>query len=576
MNTLKIKRGVVQALILTAVSFQGYTAGHPCSQNLLVENDLTYFTATLQNGILDAYAYARQPFSSIAIATHKKVDFFIDADRNINTGDARPGAIRGTDFRISCIADFPTCTMYRLPTNPYGQEIKTSNQVQAALFYGNRGLQVRVSINYSAADIFAMAHGGIRFNSNGAGNGDRCPETGVFDTATGSAKVRQPALPVNATVSDPTGSRLTSWRFQTIGDQFRIQVGYRNAIRVSDMGFQGRLELDTDRSLQTGLVQTPFLINSPFNEIPTWGWDVAIQFQGGSGSASDPTPFYLDFGKQSNLIQPPRSYAYPYGFPFGESYNDGRWRILSGNQLVLEGSLSMLDARYWRLPGNGVVSVVRQPTKGQIIGRLFTNLNTQITDMIPKNKRAFDTATKLSIPGITWIPAQMISKVDPAGDSGAQQWDLIKIDTEVAKKNLVIRGTLSRLEPSWFLWGGVILLDTDANSSTGTPVNNPPGGTTIGADYQIAIYTIDLGGYFGRTAYLVKPGGFKEGHDSWINFKYSNPNQVNSSAAFITTIPLASIGNPKGKVRLYIGTFGDRLADIGPPQPLVIDLAQVK
>ena len=150
------------------------------------------------------------------------------------------------------------------------------------LFYGNRGLQVRVSINYSAADIFAMAHGGIRFNSNGAGNGDRCPETGVFDTATGSAKVRQPALPVNATVSDPTGSRLTSWRFQTIGDQFRIQVGYRNAIRVSDMGFQGRLELDTDRRLQTGLVQTPFLINSPFNEIPTWGWDVAIQFQGGT------------------------------------------------------------------------------------------------------------------------------------------------------------------------------------------------------------------------------------------------------------------------------------------------------
>ena len=236
----------------------------------------------------------------------------------------------------------------------------------------------------------------------------------------------------------------------------------------------------------------------------------------------------------------------------------------------------MLDARYWRLPGNGVVSVVRQPTRGQIIGRLFTNLNTQITDMIPKNKRAFDTATKLSVPGIVWIPAQMISKTDPAGDSGVQQWDLIKIDAEMANKTLVVRGTLARLEPSWVQWGGVMWLDTDANSGTGTRVKNPPGGMIIGADYQIVIYTIDSGGYFGRTAYLVKPGGSKEGHDSWINFKYSNPNQVNSPASYITTIPLAAIGNPKGKMRLYIGTFGNQIADIGPPQPLVIDLARVK
>ncbi len=573
-NKLKIKRGVSFAFTLAALSSPAYSAWHACSQNLFVENDIINFNAILQSGYLNAYVYARKPFSSLAFATHRKIEFFINADQNVNTGDARPGAIRGADFRISCFADFPSCTMYRLPTTPYGQETTTTTPVQAVLYSGSRALGIRVPFNYTASDIFATTHGGNAFNGGGTGNGDRCPETGVFDTATGSAKVRLPALPVDATASDLTGSQLNSWRFQTIGDQFRIQVAYRNAIRVTDMGFQGRLELDTDRTLTTGLVQTPFLINSPFNEIPTWGWDVAIQFQGGSSSSSDPTPFYLDFGKQSAFIQPPRGYAYPYGFSFGETYNDGRWRLLGGNQLILEGSLSMLDARHWRLPLNGTASAVRLPTKGQIIGRLFTNLSTQITDMIPKNKRAFDTATKLSVPSIAWIPAQTISKTDPVGDSGVKQWDLIKIDTEIANKNLVVRGTLARLEPSWAQWAGIIWLDTDNNSSTGTPVNNPPGGTTIGADYQLVIYTLDLGGYFGRTTYLMKPDKSKEGHDSWVNFKYSNPSQVNSPASFIATIPLASIGNPKGKIRFYIGTFGNQLSDIGPPQPLVIDLAQ--
>jgi hypothetical protein len=76
---------------------------------------------------------------------------------------------------------------------------------------------------------------------------------------------------------------------------------------------------------------------------------------------------------------------------------------------------------------------------------------------------------------------------------------------------------------------------------------------------------------------LQKPDGSQEGHDTWINFKYSNPNQVNSPASFITTIPLTALGNPKGRVRLYVATFaGDKIADIGPPQPLIIALPQAK
>jgi hypothetical protein len=159
-----------------------------------------------------------------------------------------------------------------------------------------------------------------------------------------------------------------------------------------------------------------------------------------------------------------------------------------------------------------------------------------------------------------------------------QQWDLIKIDAEIASGSLIVRGTLGRLEPSWLLWGGIVFLDTDANSSTGTPVDNHLyGGVTIGADYQVAISTRNLGVYVGREAYLVKPGGSMEGHDSWINFKYSNASQLKSPASFTATIPLAAIGSPKGKVRLYIATLGNLgnvLSDIGPRQPLIIDLSQ--
>jgi hypothetical protein len=54
------KREVVQAVILililtlTAVSSQG-SAWYSCSQHLVVSNDLIYFNATVQNGVLTAH-----------------------------------------------------------------------------------------------------------------------------------------------------------------------------------------------------------------------------------------------------------------------------------------------------------------------------------------------------------------------------------------------------------------------------------------------------------------------------------------------------------------------------------------
>lgn len=52
--------------------------------------------------------------------------------------------------------------------------------------------------------------------------------------------------------------------------------------------------------------------------------------------------------------------------------------------MVLEGSLSMLDARRWRIvPGTGL-AVDRRFADGKVVGRLVTRSNANVTDMIPK------------------------------------------------------------------------------------------------------------------------------------------------------------------------------------------------
>jgi len=567
---LVLKMFLLAQLILTVFSINSFAICHLCSQNGLVGNDLTAIEAKIEGGVLTVEVWARESFNPfMAPTTSSQVQFFIDADQDLETGDARPGAIRGSDYRISCIflLDLPVCTMWLLPTTTYGQEVNLGT-VTATLSDCGHGLQISVPSTFTASDVFAFAHGRSGFNNGGTGNGDRCPEAGAFDTATGTVKVRHPASLVDAEIDDCSGTTLQGWGFQTFGDQFRIYVGYQYPINPLSLHFMGRVELDTDRNLQTGLVQTPFLIPSPFNEIPSWGWDVAIQFHGGGGVASDPTPFYLDFGKQSFFIQPPEpNYAYPYGFPFGECYNDGRWYVY-GNHLWLEGSLSILTARKWCIPGGGVVDVSKVPTDGRVIGRLFTNDYKNITDMIPKNDQAFEVAEKTEVPALKWIPEKMVSGTAPANDAGAQ-WDLTQVDAQLDGENLVIRGTLTRLESTWKLTYLHVFFDTDSDSLTGTPISNPLGGEAIGADYSVNIFPFDLYGYIGYTLELYKSDGSKEGHDSWLNMKFSDPFQANSPAQFLVTVPLSAIEKPKGPIRLYVASSGQgSLHDIAPINPL--------
>jgi hypothetical protein len=565
---LVLKMFLLAQLILTVFSANSFAICHLCSQNPLVGNDLIAIEAKIEGGFLTVSVRARESFNPfMAPTTPSQVQFFIDADQNSDTGDARPGAIRGADYRISCsvFLALPVCRLWLLPTTTYGQEVDLG-AVTATLFNNDHDLQVSVPSTFTASDVFAFAHGRSGFNDSGTGNGDRCPEAGALNTATGTVEIRQPSSLVDTGLYDWSGTTLQGWGFQTFGDQFRIHVSYQYPIDPLSLHFQGRVELDTDRSLRTGLVQTPFLIHSPFNEIPSWGWDVAIQFQGGVGVASDPTPFYLDFGKQSLFIHPPQS-SCPF-FPFGERHNDGRWYV-DGNNLVLEGSLSILDARKWCLPGGGVKDVSRVPTDGRVTGRLFTSDYKNITDMIPKNDQAFDVAGKTEVLAIKWIPEKMVSGTAPANDAEAQ-WDLTQVDAQLDGENLVIRGTLTRLESIWRVTSLHVFLDTDSDSLTGTPISNPLR-ETIGADYEVRVFPLDLYGYIGYTATLHKPDGSKEGHDSWLNMRFSDPFQVNSPAQFLVTVPLSDIDNPRGPIALYVGTKGELvefLYDIAPTYPL--------
>jgi len=569
---LVLKIFFLAQLILTVFSINSFAICHHCSQNPLVGNDLIAIEAKIEGGFLMVKVWARESFNPfMAQTTSSQVQFFIDADQDPETGDARPGAIRGADYRISCIflLDLPVCRLWLLPTTTYEKEVDLGT-VTATLSDDGHCLQVSVPNTYTASDVFAFAHGRSGFGGGGTGNGDRCPEAGVFDTATGTVEVRQPASLVDAKIDDGSGTTLQGWEFQTFGDQFRIQVSYQYPINLLSLQFQGSVELDTDRNLQTGLVQTPFLIPTRFNEIPSWGWDVAIRWVGGGGVASDPTPFFLDFGAQSLFIQPPEfTYAYPLEFPFGERYNDGRWYVY-GNHLWLEGSLSILDAKKWRLPGGGVVDVSRVPTDGRMIGRLFTSDYKNITDMIPKNDQAFDVAGKTEVPALKWIPEKMVSGTAPANDAEAQ-WDLTQVDAQLDGENLVVRGTLTRLESTWPLTFLQVFLDTDSDSQTGAFIS-PPLREAIGADYSVNIFPFDLYVYIGYTLELYKPDGSKEGHDSWLNMKFSDPFQANSPAQFLVTVPLRAIDNPKGPIRLYVASLCQGfLDDIAPTNPLSLE-----
>lgn len=568
---------ILLALNLILYSLVVQAEFHECSPNSFVGNDLIGLNAFARSGAIVVEAYVREPFGGIVMpGTEKQFDFYIDADQNLNTGDARPGTIKGVDYRVGChvlINEFPICYLYSSPVNIGGAEQRIT-ELQSTI--SMNGLQVIIPIQSSAVDVIAFSHGGINFYGDKLGNGDRCPEAGVFDTASGGLVVRQPSAVINQSIADASGADLLGWKFQTYGDQFRIQIDYQYWVDPLSFDFSGRIEMDTDRDLATGLVQTPVPIPSPsFNEIASWGWDVAIHYFGGTGTASDPTPVYLDFGVQSKYIIPPEhTYASPLRFPFGEGYNDGRWYITE-NKVFFEGSLSLLDARRWQiLPDIGLL-VNRITTDGKIIARLFTidSAEANVGDMVPKNYQAFDTGAGKNVAAIEWQPDRLVSGESATGDH-SPQFDIKRVEAQISNGNLIVSGTLVRLESNWPATWYIVFLETDPNISTGVPVNNPESNSeTILADYIIWIKPVDLGGYLGWTTRIVKPDALEEpdpeeGRDSGLSMRFSDPSVVESSAKVVMTIPLSTIGNPSDRIRVYFASYDPRINFINEVAPL--------
>lgn len=556
-------------------------AFNECSTNRFTSNDLIGMDATVSCEGLFVYAYTRDAFGGIVMpGTTKKFEFFIDIDHNIDTGDVRPGAIRGMDYRVSCnvlIDELATCYLYALPSVQW-EAAQNVGQIPAIIY--KNVLRINIPNLFNPVDIIAFAHGATDFYGEKTGNGDRCPEEGIFDTATGTNIIRQSAVVVDEIITDFSGPDLQSWRFQTHGDQFRIQIDYKYILDPLSLTFSGRLEMDTDQNLDTGLLHSPFVLSKSFNDIPSWGWDVAIEYMGGGGTASDPTPFSLDFGTQSKYIIPPSpTYASPYYFPFGEGYNDGRWLII-GNKVVLEGSLSMLDARRWQIIPNLGLNVDRVTANGRTIGRLFTRDSYGVRDMIPKNDQAFDTETGATAQAISWQPDKLVTGQSPyiSTSSAADMNDFMQVDAQIDGNNLIVCGTLVRLEPGWN-WGAtkyIVFLDTDGSS--GTPVNNDQYNTeVIYADHQIMIDPVDLYAYIGYTMNILKPDGTEEGRDSGLNIRFSDPYVLDSPARLVVTIPLSAIGNPQGEIKLYMGSFDiehNLLIDVAPMTPLSLNTTE--
>ncbi len=553
-----------------------------CSTNEFVNNDLIGIDAAISHEGLTVCVHTRDVFGGIIMpGTDKKYEFYIDKDQNIDTGDVRPGAIIGMDYRVSCnilIDELAVCYLYTLPSVPWDDE-KNLGKIPAEIYTPN-SLCINIPNLFDPVDIIAFARGATDFSLYGeekTGNGDRCPDEGIFDTATVSNKIRHPVVVIDEIITDFSGPDLESWRFQTHGDQFKIEITYKYLIDPLDLSFSGYLEMDTDQNIDTGLVHSPFVLSESLNEIPSWGWDVAIEYGGGGGMASDPTPFSLNFGSQSKYIVPPSStYASPYHFPFGEGYNDGRWSII-GNKVILEGSLSILDARRWQITPNSGLNIDRIAANGRIIGRLHTRDSYGIRDIIPKDNQAFNTETGTTLKAINWKPDKIVTGQSQyiSTSSPADMNDFIQVDAQIDGENLVVCGTLARLESSWNLGATKYIVFIDTDSSSGIPVNNAIYNTeVIYADHIIMIDPVDLYGYIGYTMNMLKPDGTEEGRDSGLNIRFSNPYTQDSPARIVVTIPLSAIGNPQDEIKLYMASYlleQNFLADVAPNEPLVLN-----
>jgi hypothetical protein len=543
----------------------------------LIAPDLTYLDAGITPGSLNIQVGVNASFS---ILLADNIDIFLNTDQNMATGDYRPGHVAGQEYRIWA-HPFPissTYDLFQLPTQPPSNssgltDPNQDNEIGPGITlasYNNGLLTLQVPLqmigNPSAVDVFATSDIGSLSNSTD-GVGDRVPKFGALDTTSHQVVVRQPAATQHVHVTDkigdanPTAFDLTDVYLDVVADQFALlqkYMGYFDATNPTHFpGPRGEILVDSDQNLLTG--------GWPMgNDIATWGGDMKIFYDLNSLMAP----------AQAFLLQPG---SYSGGeLTLGQTMNDGTWLALgdlvSGTStLRMTGSISLLDATIRQTPPTadplfGVTSFQPVPTTGPMYFQAYTlGSNYALpVDEVPDNNHVIDTSTGQPLAPFSWGSVQ--SATDPmeyGQPTAAPGEDIYRIDAQVIRGNLVLRGRLTAWLNTQYGNLFTIYLDTDMNANT-APLGTFDGdhtipGQSLGVDYKILINSredIKTAGFgSGLTTYIagiVGPDGTTTQTDSILEVSLSN--SFNDPGSFTLTIPLSAIGNPSPQVRLYMTT----------------------
>lgn len=554
--------------------------------------DIFAFDAAVAEGYLSIGLQLRDPLINYYDDGWPVLELFLDTDQDPSTGDYRRGAAAGSEYMIQCLGDFVACTLYRLPRVAGEQTMSMLlNYIEGAGVYlpNSTSLYVQLPTQVLDAaqdvDVFAMAY----FRGNNAslsrtllfGNGDRVPDAGAINAATGDLVVRRLVSPIDVSMAVPpddplAANEIVGARFRTFGDQFELTLELEDAIDpASSVALRGGVVIDSDSRLETGQVpmRPPHGLG---DEIPSWGGDVQLSFW------MDNQQTQLTFQLQYEAPE------YPVAFGSGcapATYlaglapcNDGRWRI-DGNRLILSGSLSMLDAEEYVIDIAASTSQrTRHPSDGRLITRFFTiDEATGAEDPVPASGRAWDTASNTIRDPLAWDEALIQSEPDPEEYFGSAGIDLIRVDAQVQSAKLVVKGVLAlwlQADPNVFFQ---VLLDTDDDVTTGERVSNMSSGedAAIGADYRLSAYVV----YDGVSLYFVtnlsRPDGKFERHDAFLLAQPDVPGDPGKEDTFTLTVPLESLGNPE-TVSIFVSTLRYALMvseryDIAPPYPLRVE-----
>ncbi|HKM53032.1 MAG TPA: hypothetical protein VJY33_06435, partial [Isosphaeraceae bacterium] len=343
----------------TATIADSYVAGLPGVFNLPNPNlpagfapspslpvTMTYFQATTKGGNLQVL------FSLVATGLEPaNVEIYLDTDQNPLTGDQRIHHVGGQEYRVNVpliggvngdyyldpLPSTPGQTQLTLPpSNPYLGLGPDQPVAEGAVTYlgsiQNLGDFYDFSLPLAdlvsktgnpppaALDVFAFTYGASD-GSQAQAEGDRVPKFGAIDTSTGNVVVRDPVRTRINTVTNvgqaSAGSPyyITGASFASIADQFFTSLYFSQPIG-SDGTLVGQLDLDSDRSLDTGEIPMRGAIQDGTG-VPSFGGDTSLWFRVG--------------GIEGAMVHLEHDQSYdPFDDPdavFGGQDNDGRWVV---------------------------------------------------------------------------------------------------------------------------------------------------------------------------------------------------------------------------------------------------------